>query len=121
MAKKTTTVHEQESDLNLKREAFCRYCIKNQALFGNGPRSYAEAFGWNPYPRAAGEGGPPSQKLSFRLQSGFEILARFLNGHFGEPGTRFSGGLLALQLSFLQISESMGNHDSKIVDADSVD
>jgi hypothetical protein len=30
-------------------------------------------------------------------------------------------GKLALQLPFLQISESMGNHDSKIVDADSVD
>jgi hypothetical protein len=28
---------------------------------------------------------------------------------------------LALQLPFLQISESMGNHDSKIVDAASVD
>jgi hypothetical protein len=28
---------------------------------------------------------------------------------------------LALQLPFLQVSESMGNHDSKIVDADSVD
>jgi len=28
---------------------------------------------------------------------------------------------LALQLPFRQISESMGNHDSKIVDADSVD
>src|ERR1035438_2156756 len=28
---------------------------------------------------------------------------------------------LALQLPFLKISESMGNHDSKIVDADSVD
>ena len=28
---------------------------------------------------------------------------------------------LALQLLFLKISESMGNHDSKIVDADSVD
>jgi hypothetical protein len=28
---------------------------------------------------------------------------------------------LALQLLFLTISESMGNHDSKIVDADSVD
>src|ERR1035438_9043895 len=32
-----------------------------------------------------------------------------------------SGGVLALQLPFLKISESMGNHDSKIVDADSVD
>jgi len=28
---------------------------------------------------------------------------------------------LALQLPYLKISESMGNHDSKIVDADSVD
>jgi hypothetical protein len=28
---------------------------------------------------------------------------------------------IALQLPFLKISESMGNHDSKIVDADSVD
>ena len=28
---------------------------------------------------------------------------------------------LALQLPILQISESMGNHDSKIVDADGVD
>jgi hypothetical protein len=28
---------------------------------------------------------------------------------------------LALQLPFLKISESMGNHDSKIVDVDSVD
>jgi hypothetical protein len=28
---------------------------------------------------------------------------------------------LALQLPFHQVSESMGNHDSKIVDADSVD
>jgi hypothetical protein len=29
--------------------------------------------------------------------------------------------VLALQLPFPKISESMGNHDSKIVDADSVD
>ena len=29
--------------------------------------------------------------------------------------------LLALQLPFLEVSESMGNHDSKIVDAGSVD
>jgi hypothetical protein len=28
---------------------------------------------------------------------------------------------LALQLLFLKVSESMGNHDSKIVDAGSVD
>jgi hypothetical protein len=30
-------------------------------------------------------------------------------------------GLLALQLPFARLSESMGNHDSNIVDADSVD
>ena len=29
--------------------------------------------------------------------------------------------MLALQLPFLQVSESMGNHDSQIVDAASVD
>jgi hypothetical protein len=29
--------------------------------------------------------------------------------------------ILALQLPFLQVSESMGNHDSKIMDAASVD
>jgi hypothetical protein len=28
---------------------------------------------------------------------------------------------LALQLSFMEVSESMGNHDSEIVDASSVD
>jgi hypothetical protein len=32
-----------------------------------------------------------------------------------------SGWNLALQLLFLQVSESMGNHDSKIMDAASVD
>jgi len=34
-----------------------------------------------------------------------------------------SGGFvgLALQLPFVRLSESMGNHDSNIVDADSVD
>jgi hypothetical protein len=30
-------------------------------------------------------------------------------------------GVLALQLRFLKVSESMGNHDSKIVDAGGVD
>jgi hypothetical protein len=30
-------------------------------------------------------------------------------------------GFLALQLLYLKASESMGNHDSKVVDADSVD
>ena len=43
----------------------------------------------------------------------------------GEAVALFSGGVvaltLALQLPFMQVSESMGNHDSKIVDAASVD
>jgi len=33
----------------------------------------------------------------------------------------FYSGVLALQLPFMQFSESMGDHDSKIVDAASVD
>jgi hypothetical protein len=39
------------------------------------------------------------------------------------PGMNRGGlaGVLALQLRFLPTSESMGNHDSKIVDAGSVD
>ena len=35
--------------------------------------------------------------------------------------SRFGAHDLALQLLFLRASESMGNHDSKIVDAGSVD
>jgi hypothetical protein len=45
------------------------------------------------------------------------IWAAIIQGHrapVGEVG-------LALQLPFLRVSESMGNHDSKIVDADGVD
>jgi hypothetical protein len=34
---------------------------------------------------------------------------------------RMSFGGLALQLLYLKASESMGNHDSKVVDTDSVD
>ena len=38
-----------------------------------------------------------------------------------ETGFIADGEFLALQLPFMQVSESMGNHDSKIVDAASVD
>jgi len=39
----------------------------------------------------------------------------------GEGKTGYCGNRkLALQLPFMKISESMGNHDSKIVDAGSV-
>jgi hypothetical protein len=34
---------------------------------------------------------------------------------------QLASGALALQLPFLKVSESMGNHDSKIVDAYGVD
>jgi hypothetical protein len=43
---KKRTAPEAESDLKLKREAFCQYYTKNQALFGNATLSYAEAFGY---------------------------------------------------------------------------
>jgi hypothetical protein len=36
----------EESDLNLRREAFCQYYTKNQSLFGNATLSYAEAYGY---------------------------------------------------------------------------
>jgi tripartite-type tricarboxylate transporter receptor subunit TctC len=39
----------------------------------------------------------------------------------GELFKMMAGVDLALQLPFLKISESMGNHDSKIVDAGRVD
>ncbi|MEA3153857.1 MAG: hypothetical protein QOK44_1446 [Betaproteobacteria bacterium] len=50
----------------------------------------------------------------------FEITRQLFN-----PQGSLHGGVLAtalaLQLPFPQVSESMGNHDSKIVDAASVD
>jgi hypothetical protein len=48
------------------------------------------------------------------------ISAVTLGTHEMPRAVRFYRAL-ALQLPFLQVSESMGNHDSKIVDADSVD
>jgi len=48
----------------------------------------------------------------------FDCLLDYLGTHFSYC---FSRCRLTLQLPFLKISESMGNHDSKIVDADSVD
>ena len=42
-------------------------------------------------------------------------------GDFALRESERSYSYLALQLPFLQISESMGNHDSKIMDAASVD
>jgi hypothetical protein len=42
-------------------------------------------------------------------------------GDLDAPATRRPMTALALQLPFLKVSESMGNHDSKIVDAYGVD
>jgi ABC-type multidrug transport system ATPase subunit len=43
-----------------------------------------------------------------------------LTGYLGAGKTTLLNRILTLQLPFLQGSESMGNHDSQIVDAGSV-
>jgi hypothetical protein len=49
-------------------------------------------------------------------------MSRAMPEHTRSRCLRVMAGInLTLQLPFLQISESMGNHDSKIVDAASVD
>jgi hypothetical protein len=63
---------------------------------------------------------------AFGLRFGFGPRFAFRNRVFF-PQRRFAfaavplGVGLALQLRFLKVSESMGNHDSKIVDAGGVD
>lgn len=49
MARKKATppVDTSETDLNLKRELFCRYYTQNDATFGNATLSYAEAYGYD--------------------------------------------------------------------------
>jgi hypothetical protein len=54
-------------------------------------------------------------KLEFCRGSDTEAFGASFGGAFQRPRG------LALQLRFLWASESMGNHDSKIVDAGSVD
>jgi len=67
-------------------------------------------------------------------RAGYEVILTPRSGDYGRDviattkgvgAVRILGSMkaykLALQLPFLKISESMGNHDSKIVDADSVD
>jgi hypothetical protein len=56
-----------------------------------------------------------SVKLEFCRGSDTEAFGASFGGAFQRPRG------LALQLRFLWASESMGNHDSKIVDAGSVD
>jgi hypothetical protein len=49
------------------------------------------------------------------------VIAAPTEAAFTSAGLARIDAYLTLQLPFLPISESMGNHDSKIVDADSVD
>ncbi|SIO52242.1 hypothetical protein SAMN05443247_07184 [Bradyrhizobium erythrophlei] len=51
----------------------------------------------------------------------YPINGRDQTGAVGPVGATNGHPALALQLPFMQVSESMGNHDSKIVDAASVD
>ena len=51
----------------------------------------------------------------------FGSFGEILERHYQLMKAEYYGLCLALQLPILQISESMGNHDSKIVDADGVD
>ena len=44
-----------------------------------------------------------------------------LDSRYPAPVPGPTGTTLALQLPFIEVSESMGNHDSNIVDAGSVD
>jgi hypothetical protein len=48
------------------------------------------------------------------------IKTRALPGEV-DSGSPSDNAILALQLLFLKVSESMGNHDSKVVDAGCVD
>jgi hypothetical protein len=61
--------------------------------------------------------GPLADLPGKWVGKGFNQIWRPFHG----PSDRFLELNLTLQLPFLTISESMGNHDSKIVDAGSVD
>jgi hypothetical protein len=52
-------------------------------------------------------------------KKGMEAWMRWMNAN--KTLIVEGGAPLALQLRFLKVSESMGNHDSKIVDAGGVD
>jgi hypothetical protein len=66
--------------------------------------------------------------LEYRIARSREVrdeisVGKFNFGVFTQPDPKQTKGArrLALQLPFVRFSESMGNHDSNIVDADSVD
>jgi hypothetical protein len=62
---------------------------------------------------------PLTRNSDFELKSRKRTFQSL--GYLTPEEVRYAAVVLALQLPFLQISESMGNHDSKIVDAASVD
>src|ERR1700730_1421285 len=65
--------------------------------------------------------GSPLCESGIRRLSWCRPIAASARLASGDAGTRLHDFGLALQLPFMEISESMGNHDSKIVDAASVD
>jgi|HubBroStandDraft_4_1064222.scaffolds.fasta_scaffold1639277_2 hypothetical protein len=69
---------------------------------------FSERYGWKPIDSA-----PVDQNVALIVTDGGKPY--LLNGPLRNDL------LLALQLRFLKVSESMGNHDSKIVDAGGVD
>jgi mono/diheme cytochrome c family protein len=78
--------------------------------------------GWQPdHGTARGPMAQVVSNLSDVPDSDIRAIATYMAGVFGAPTPdrkRQSETMLAsLQLPFLQVSESMGNHDSKIVDA----
>src|SRR5438045_9638436 len=83
---------------------------------------------------AVPEPGSGGQQRSFRyapLSSGLDIVRKSLGRHeiaaVQTTAIDHAAGLVrlptvfALQLPFLEVSESMANHDSKLVDAGSID
>jgi ribosomal protein L11 methylase PrmA len=63
-------------------------------------------------------GGGASRLADVLLEEGYEDVTVL---DISEAALLAARSRLALQLLFLKASESMGNHDSKVVDADSVD
>jgi len=78
------------------------------------------AFFTGMYPLRTGMIPPQLPGSPSYLRPGTPALAKFLID-LGYTTGEFGKNHLALQLLFLKASESMGNHDSEIVDAGSVD
>jgi DNA invertase Pin-like site-specific DNA recombinase len=55
------------------------------------------------------------------MRPGLDAMFKAINAKEFDMVAAWSVDRLALQLPFMELSESMGNHDSKIMGADSVD